>query len=94
MATAGLDPVRFLERARGRVRLLHVKDTAAGNPASYHISMMPAEVGSGTLNWSRILPAAHRAGGRHFLVEQEPPFTIPRIEAAARSYAFLSQIRA
>jgi sugar phosphate isomerase/epimerase len=90
VATAGVDPVRFLERARGRVRLMHVKDVAAGNPKSFGISMMPAEVGSGALNWSRILPAALRAGVQHFLVEQEPPFTIPRIESASRSYAFLS----
>jgi sugar phosphate isomerase/epimerase len=94
VATAGLDPVRFLKRARGRVRLVHVKDVAAGNPTSYRISMLPAEVGSGTLDWSRILPAAYAAGARHFLVEQEPPFTIPRIEAASRSFTFLSQVRA
>lgn len=94
VSTAGLDPVRFLERVSGRVRLLHVKDVAAGNPQSFQISMMPAEVGSGTLDWARILPAAYRAGVEHFLVEQEPPFTIPRIEAAERSYRFLSQLRA
>jgi sugar phosphate isomerase/epimerase len=73
---------------------LHVKDVAPDNPQSYQISMKPAEVGSGTLNWSRILPAAQRAGVEHFLVEQEPPFVIPRIEAAAKSYAFLSQLTA
>lgn len=94
VATAGLDPIRFLRQARGRVRLLHVKDVAAGNPTSYRMTMKPAEVGSGTLEWSRILPEAHRAGVRHFLVEQEPPFTIPRIEAASRSFSFLSQVKA
>lgn len=94
VAAAGLDPVRFLERSRGRVRLLHVKDVAPDNQSSFRISMKPAEVGSGSLPWSRILPAAHRAGVRHFFVEQEPPFVIPRIEAASRSYAFLSQLRA
>jgi sugar phosphate isomerase/epimerase len=94
VATAGLDPVRFLKRMHGRVRLLHVKDVAAGNPQSYQLSMRPAEVGSGTLDWRRILPAAHKAGVEHYLVEQEPPFTIPRIEAAERSFRFLSQLRA
>jgi sugar phosphate isomerase/epimerase len=94
VATAGLDPVAFLERARGRVSLLHVKDVAAGNPQSFRLAMKPAEVGSGTLDWARLLPEAHRAGVRHFYVEQEPPFAIPRIEAAARSFAFLSQLKA
>jgi sugar phosphate isomerase/epimerase len=94
IATAGLDPVKFLEKTRGRVRLVHVKDVAKGNPKSFTISMMPTQVGAGTLDWARILPAAHRAGVRHFYVEQEPPFTIPRIEAASQSYAFLSKLRA
>lgn len=94
IATAGLDPVAFLKQASGRVRLLHVKDVAAGNPQSFRISMKPAEVGSGTLQWDKILPAAYSAGVRHFLVEQEPPFTIPRIEAAARSYTFLAGLKA
>ncbi|MCB2074385.1 MAG: sugar phosphate isomerase/epimerase [Novosphingobium sp.] len=94
VATAGRDPVEFLERASGRVKLLHVKDVAADNPKSYRISMSPAEVGAGVLPWDRILPTAYSAGVRHFLVEQEPPFVIPRIEAAARSFSFLSQFKA
>lgn len=93
VATAGLDPVRFLNAMRGRVKLLHVKDVAANNTANYRLEMKPAEVGSGTLDWQRILPAARRAGVEHFLVEQEPPFTIPRIEAAAKSYRFLAGVR-
>lgn len=94
VATAGLDPVRELRRLHGRVRLLHVKDVAAGNPQSYELSMRPAEVGSGTLDWARILPTAQRAGVEHFFVEQEPPFTLPRIEAARMSYSFLAQLKA
>ena len=94
IATAGLDPVEFLKSVRGRVRLLHVKDVAAGNTVNFGIKMKPAEVGSGTLDWARILPEAHRAGVEHYFVEQEPPFTIPRIEAAAKSFAFLSQLPA
>jgi sugar phosphate isomerase/epimerase len=54
--------------------------------------MKPTEVGSGTLDWRRILPAARTAGARHFYVEQEPPFAIPREEAARKSAAFLATI--
>ncbi len=54
----------------------------------------PTEVGSGTVDWARVLPAAYAAGARHFYYEQEPPFAIPRIEAAAKSFAFLAQLRA
>jgi sugar phosphate isomerase/epimerase len=94
VAAAGLDPVAFLERARGRVKLFHVKDVAQGSAANFRIAMDSIEVGAGTLDWARILPAAHRAGARHFYVEQEPPFAIARIEAARRSFEFLSRLRA
>ncbi|HEX8058950.1 MAG TPA: sugar phosphate isomerase/epimerase [Novosphingobium sp.] len=94
IATAGLEPAAFLRRHKGRVAQLHVKDVAAGNTTNFALAMKPAEVGSGTLDWAVILPAAYDAGVRHFYVEQEPPFAIPRIEAARKSYGFLSQLRA
>lgn len=94
VATAGLDPVAFLRGLRGRATQLHVKDVAPGNTTNFVLAMKPAEVGSGTLDWAKILPAARSAGVHHFYVEQEPPFTIPRIEAARKSYAFLAALRA
>ena len=93
-ATAGLDPAAFLRKHRGRVTQLHVKDVAAGNTVNFALSMKPAEVGAGTLDWAKILPAAYAAGVRHFYVEQEPPFTIERIEAARRSHDFLTRLHA
>ncbi len=94
IATAGLDPAAFLRKHPGRVTQLHVKDVAAGNTVNFALAMKPAEVGSGTLDWAKILPAAQTAGVRHFYVEQEPPFAIPRIEAARKSYDFLSRLHA
>lgn len=94
IATAGLDPVAFLQKHAGRVQQMHVKDVAASNRPNFALSMQPAEVGSGVLDWARILPAAYKAGVRHFYVEQEPPFAIPRLEAVRRSRDFLVQIKA
>jgi sugar phosphate isomerase/epimerase len=94
VATAGRDPATFLQGLKGRVTQLHIKDVAATNTTNFALSMQPAEVGSGKLDWARILPAAHAAGVRHFYVEQEAPFTIPRIEAARKSYDFLASLRA
>jgi sugar phosphate isomerase/epimerase len=93
IATAGLDPVAFLQKLKGRVLQMHVKDVAATNSPNFALSMQPAEVGSGTLDWARILPAAYKAGVRHFYVEQEPPFTIPRLEAIERSATFLRTLK-
>lgn len=92
IAAAGLDPVKFLRTYKGRIRLMHVKDVAKGTAPNFHLAMNPTETGSGILDWPRLLPEAYRAGVRHFLVEQEPPFTIPRIEAAAKSYTYLSKV--
>lgn len=94
ITTAGRDPVAFLRQHRGRIKLLHVKDVAAGNTTNFAITMKPTEVGSGTQPWARLLPAAYDAGVRHFYVEQEPPFAIPRIEAARKGYAYLAALKA
>jgi sugar phosphate isomerase/epimerase len=91
---AGLDPVRFLDRLRGRVKLLHVRDMIRDKPQSFEISMNSPIVGSGRLDWARILPAAWRAGARHFIVEQEATAGITSVEAVRQSFAYLSQIRA
>jgi sugar phosphate isomerase/epimerase len=94
IAAAGLDPAAFLHRHRGRVRWLHVKDLTAETVANYGLAMKPCEVGSGKQDWARILPAAHAAGVQHYYVEQEPPFTMPRMDAAAKSFAYLAGLRA
>lgn len=94
LAAAGVDPVAFFKRHGGRVRQMHVKDVKPTTKPNYALAMDPTEVGAGMLDWARILPAAHKAGVRHFYVEQEPPFTISRMDAIARSYAYLSKLRA
>ncbi|WP_163233940.1 sugar phosphate isomerase/epimerase family protein [Caulobacter rhizosphaerae] len=94
VSSAGLDPVAFFGRHRGRVRQVHVKDVAKGFTPSQALVTSPAEVGSGVVDWARVLPAAYAAGARHFYVEQEPPFTLSRLESIARSYTYLSKLRA
>lgn len=94
VAAGGLDPVAFLETHKGRIRWLHVKDVQATTKSNYALQMDPTEVGSGKQDWARILPAAYKAGVEHFYIEQEPPFTMARIDAAAKGYAFLKQLKA
>ncbi len=91
---AGLDPLLFLNKCSGRIALIHVKDIAEGSTAGYALAMNPTQVGEGSQDWSKLLPAAHAAGARHFYVEQEPPFAIPRMEAARRGYDFLAKLKA
>jgi len=92
VAQAGHDPVVELQKLSGRILSLHVKDIAADSGQSYYLGMSPTEIGSGTLDWPVILPAAQAAGAGHYYVEQEPPFTIPRPEAMAKSLAYLQGV--
>jgi sugar phosphate isomerase/epimerase len=94
ITAAGLDPVAFFRKHTGRCRWMHIKDVKASTQTNYVLSMDPTEVGSGKQDWARILPAARAAGVEHFYLEQEPPFTMPRIEAAAKGFTFLSRLKA
>ena len=94
VAAAGLDPVAFLKKHKGRVRWLHVKDVQPSTKVNYALQMDPTEVGSGKQDWSKILPAAYQAGCEHFYVEQEAPFTMARIDSAAKGFAYLKALRA
>lgn len=94
MAAAGIDPLTFIQKHKGRFSLMHVKDVKASTKANFALKMDPTEVGSGRLDWKRLLPGAHAAGVREFFVEQEPPFERPRIEAAKISHDFLARLEA
>ena len=94
VAAAGLDPAALLQRYKGRVSLMHVKDIKPETQANFALKMDPTEVGSGKLPWTTLLPAAYAAGVRGFYVEQEPPFARPCIEAAKISHDFLAGLKA
>ncbi|MEO8114629.1 MAG: sugar phosphate isomerase/epimerase [Phenylobacterium sp.] len=92
VAAAGVDPLTLIQHHKGRFTLMHVKDLKATTQANYALKMDPTEVGSGKIDWKRLLPAAYAAGVRGFYVEQEPPFAFPRIEAARISHDFLARV--
>lgn len=90
VSASGMDPAAFFARHAGRVKWMHVKDVLSSTQTNFALSMDPTEVGSGKLDWSAILPAARAAGVEHFYLEQEPPFAIPRIDAARQGYDYLA----
>lgn len=93
VAAAGHDPAALLAAHPGRFTQVHVKDIKASTIPNFAARQDPIEVGSGTIDWMKVLPAAWNAGVRGYHVEQEPPFTGPRIEAVAKSYRFLAGLR-
>lgn len=62
-ARAKQDPVRLFAENPGRFVQCHVKDSTADGDF--------ATVGKGVIDFKRILPAARRAGVRHFYVEYD-----------------------
>jgi sugar phosphate isomerase/epimerase len=91
VSTAGLDPAAEIRRLGRRVRWLHVKDVKPTTKRNFALQMDPAVVGEGRIDWPGVLRAARLAGVRHFYIEQEPPFAIPRIEAVRQGYGFLAR---
>ncbi len=86
--SAGLDPAQTIRKLGPRVRQLHLKDVAAGAKTNFALETKPTVAGTGVVDWPAVLRAAWSAGVQHAYVEQEPPFAIPRMEAARQSAAF------
>jgi len=80
---SGVDPTDYLARCPGRFPLLHLKDWrptvhasdiwshafAPGPPAKGTIT----NVGSGSIDWSRVLQHAETAGVQHLVIEHDAP---------------------
>jgi len=92
VAAAGVDPIGLLRAHPHRFRLMHIKDLKAGTVANNAFRMDPADVGSGTLDWKAILPVGYEVGVRYYYVEQEPPFAVPRMQAARTDYDYLARL--
>ena len=76
IAAAGVDPVSILQRYAGRCPRVHAKDLARKGERpedAVRDGVVMADVGSGTLNWSRLLPEAKAAGAEWYIVEHDNP---------------------
>jgi sugar phosphate isomerase/epimerase len=63
----GGDILEWIEKLRGRLTTIHLKDYGftTGNQPTW------CEIGRGTLNWKKIIAAAERSGCEWFIVEQD-----------------------
>lgn len=97
VSMAGLDPADFVRENTGRVVAIHLKDHPrdAAVP-KYDISSVPKdtyrEVGTGGLNFPKILAVAREAKVKHYFVEQDhsadPVQSIRTSYAAVRKFGF------
>ncbi|MGA2188659.1 MAG: sugar phosphate isomerase/epimerase [Steroidobacteraceae bacterium] len=89
VASAGRDPVVYLQRWPQRYMALHVKDVKAGFVTNVAMQTSPTEVGSGVMKWPEILQAAYTAGVREYYIEQEGPFIRPPLESVQISVDYV-----
>lgn len=94
VTAAGLDPITLLKAHPGRFRQMHVKEVAKDTIPNTVMNIVAAPVGTGIIDWAKVLSAARAAGIKHFYVEQDPPFAIPRTQMITEAYAYLSQVQA
>jgi sugar phosphate isomerase/epimerase len=99
MSAGGVDIVQYLEKYKGRFKLMHVKDMAkavrfsgdGGDPSQW-IELFPhlENAGSGVLDLKTIIPKAYETGVEHFIVERD---IAPDPENDLRkSYEFLTAL--
>ncbi|MHB1023944.1 MAG: sugar phosphate isomerase/epimerase family protein [Acidobacteriaceae bacterium] len=93
---AGHDPVTMLEKHASRIHMLHLKDRKPGFPPSYQLNAAAAhftEVGTGTIDWKKILAVAERQRVSHMFVEQDET-AMPPMESLRISYQNIEKLMA
>lgn len=69
VVTGGADPIEYLKKYSGRFRLCHVKDRM--KTATEKDDKASCNLGTGIIDFPKILKAAKEHGMEHYIVEQE-----------------------
>ena len=93
---AGADPLAYLEKYGGRIRLLHIKDLKPGYSISSTLDTEDkdtnAEIGAGVIDWKRLFSIAKAANVQHWFVEQEGKMDHPPMQSIAISFRYLARL--
>jgi sugar phosphate isomerase/epimerase len=90
VTVAGHDPIAILEKYKGRVVSLHVKDV--GKRGADGKDPPSVALGEGVTDWKKVLGKAHATGVKHYFYEQEEPFTRPILDSVKMSGDYLSKL--
>lgn len=96
LAAAGLDPAKTITSLGSQVKLVHLKDRAAGPPELDESKVGKAafkEVGSGSLDFPGILRACKAVGVQHYFVEQDQVPADP-LASLQQSVKYLRSLKA
>lgn len=84
---AGIDPLDLFKKNPGRFPLVHLKDIAKTEKREF------AEVGTGSIDFQRILDARKLAGIEHYFVEQDAVTKGTPLEAIATSFQNVQKLQ-
>lgn len=90
VATPGEDPIQWLQKYPKRFRLCHVKDRQKGADAKEHNASV--DLGTGYLDFTRILKEAKKQGMEYYIVEQERYEGTTPLKAAAVDAAYMKKL--
>jgi sugar phosphate isomerase/epimerase len=90
VATAGQDPEAWLKKYSNRWRLVHVKDRGKNFPAGQADASVT--LGTGGLDFSKILKTAKKSGVKHYIVEQERYDNTTSIKCAEDNAAYMKKL--
>ncbi len=68
---AGIDVRDMIERLSGRIEILHLKDMTAERDKTDPTKFPIVEIGSGVMNYERIIKEAEACGVKYFVVEDD-----------------------
>ncbi len=91
VVTGGADPIEYLKKYPNRFRLCHVKDRAKSAAADEDFAS--CNLGTGTIDFPKILAAAAENGMEYFFMEQERYDNSSPMKAAEVGANYLKQIK-
>ena len=90
VVTAGADPEAWLKKYSNRFRLCHVKDRSkTAKPEDHDASV---DVGTGSINYKKVLKTASENGMQYYIVEQEKYENSTPIKSAQADANYLKSL--
>jgi sugar phosphate isomerase/epimerase len=91
VVTAGQDPIEWMKKYPNRFTLCHVKDRKKNEPSSN--TSASCVLGTGQINYHKILSASKQLGMKYFVVEQELYNEGTPMQCAASNARFMKNLK-
>lgn len=91
VVTAGSDPAMWLNKYPGRFTLCHVKDRK--KDAGEHDDNASVDLGTGNINFSKLLKLASQKGMKYYIVEQERYDNSTPLKSVAVDAAYMKKLK-